>query len=207
MKNFFYGKVYRRAGRLNFTLIELLVVKTCQIYHSSLVCTGLSREGFGGEKAAGKAASLPVPNNHQTIIHQPITAPQQSFRSASGEVEQKREWVFPQKSGKSRSRFGGSFPLRRPTAAESDSDPYAAPAPCRTPGVRGAAETPPASHSHATLPREASCRTPGVRGRRTRPPLPTTLQRSGRRKRPGLPLDGNSKTTGTVHKNKYRLTR
>ncbi len=26
MKNFFYGKVYRRAGRLNFTLIELLVV-------------------------------------------------------------------------------------------------------------------------------------------------------------------------------------
>ena len=104
MKNFFYGKVYRRAGRLNFTLIELLVVKTCQIYHSSLVCTGLSREGFGGEKAAGKAASLPVPNNHQTIIHQPITAPQQSFRSASGEVEQKREEIFPQKSGKSRSR-------------------------------------------------------------------------------------------------------
>ncbi|WP_366943028.1 type II secretion system protein [uncultured Victivallis sp.] len=29
--------------------------------------------------------------------------------------------------------------------------PYAAPAPCRTQGVRGAADTPPASHSHATV--------------------------------------------------------
>ena len=38
----------------------------------------------------------------------------------------------------------------RPTAAESDSDPYAAPAPCRTQGVRGAADTPPAAHDHAT---------------------------------------------------------
>ncbi len=147
---------------------------------------GITREGFGGEKAAGKAASLPVPTIHQTP-HRPSIAAQQSLRSASGEVEQKSEWVFPQKSGKSRSRFGGSFPLRRPTAAESDSDPYAAPAPCRTPGVRGAAETPPASHSHATLPRETPCRTPGCGGRRKRPPLPTTLQRSGRRKRPRPP--------------------
>ncbi|WP_294483073.1 hypothetical protein, partial [uncultured Victivallis sp.] len=84
-------------GRFNFTLIELLVVKTCQIYHSTLVCTGQSREWFGGEKAARKSASLPVPTNHQTT-NRPITAPQQSLRSASGEVEQKREWVFPQKS-------------------------------------------------------------------------------------------------------------
>ena len=132
-----------------FTLIELLVVKTCQIYHSSLVCTGQSREGFGGEKAARKSASLPVPTNHQ-IPHRPIIAPQQSLRSASGEVEQKREWVFPQKSGKSRSRFCGSFSPHRPIAAESDSAPYAAPAPCRTPGVRGAADTPPASHDLVT---------------------------------------------------------
>ena len=109
-----------------------------------------SREGFGGEKAARKSASLPVPNIHQ-IFHQPIIAPQQSFRSASGEVEQKREWVFPQKSGKGRSRFCGSFSSYRPTAAESDSDPYAAPAPCRTQGVRGAADTPPAAHGHATF--------------------------------------------------------
>ncbi len=132
-----------------FTLIEL-VVKTCQINHSSLVCTRQSREGFGGEKAAGKAASLPVPNNHQTP-HRPVIAPQQSLRSASGEVEPKRERVFPQTSGKSRSRFGGSFPSRRPTAATSGTAPYPAPAPCRTQGVRGAAETPPASHGPATV--------------------------------------------------------
>ncbi len=115
----------RKSGK--FTLIELLVVKTCQIYHSFLVCTGQSREGFGGEKAAMAAASLPVPNNHQTP-HRPVIAPQQSLRSASG-----------------------SFPSRRPTAATSVTAPYPAPAPCRTQGVRGAAETPPASHSHATV--------------------------------------------------------
>ena len=132
-----------------FTLIELLIVKTCQIYHSFLVCTRQSREGFGGEKAARKSASLPVPTNHQTT-NRPIIAAQQSLRSASGEVEQKREWVFPQKSGKSRSRFCGSFSPHRPTAAESDSDPYAAPAPCRTQGVRGAADTPPAAHDLVT---------------------------------------------------------
>ncbi len=135
---------------VRFTQIEFPVVKICQIYHSFLVCTGQSREGFGGEKAAMAAASLPVPNNHQTP-HRPVIAPQQSLRSASGEVEQKREWVFPQKSGKSCSRFCGSFPSRRPTAATSGSAPYAAPAPCRTQGVRGAADTPPASHSHATV--------------------------------------------------------
>ena len=110
-----------------FTLTELLVEKACQIYyHSTLVCTGQSREGFGGEKAARKSASLPVPTNHQTT-NRPIIAAQRSLRSASG-----------------------SFSLCRPTAAESDSDPYAAPAPCRTPGVRGAADTPPASHDLVT---------------------------------------------------------
>ncbi|WP_294482992.1 hypothetical protein [uncultured Victivallis sp.] len=66
-------------------------------------------------------------------------------------MEQKREEIFPQKSGKSRSRFCGSFPSRRLTAAESVTAPYAAPAPCRTPGVRGAADTPPAAHDHATV--------------------------------------------------------
>ena len=110
-----------------FTLTELLVEKACQIYHSTLVCTGQSREGFGGEKAAMAAASLPVPTINQTT-NQPIIAPQQSLRSASG-----------------------SFPSRRPTAAESGTAPYAAPAPCRTPGVRGAAETSPATHDHATV--------------------------------------------------------
>ena len=66
-----------------FTLTELLVEKACQIYHSTLVCTGQSREGFGGEKAAMAAASLPVPTINQTT-NQPIIAPQQSLRSASG---------------------------------------------------------------------------------------------------------------------------
>ncbi len=110
------------VSKAAFTLIELLVVKTRQIYHSFLVCTGQSREGFGGEKAARRSASLPVPTIQQTS-HRSIIVPQQSLRSASG-----------------------SFSLRRPTAAGSDSDPYAAPAPCRTQGVRGAADTPPASH-------------------------------------------------------------
>ena len=96
-----------------FTLTELLVEKACQIYHSTLVCTGQSREGFGGEKAAMAAASLPVPTINQTT-NQPIIAPQQSLRSASG-----------------------SFPSRRSTAAESGTAPYAAPAPCRTPGGAG----------------------------------------------------------------------
>ena len=109
---------------------------------------GSTREGFGGEKAARKSASLPVPTNHQTT-NRSIIAAQQSLRSASGEVEQKREEIFPQKSGKIASCFCGSFSPHRPTAAESDSDPYAAPAPCRTQGVRGAADTPPASHDHA----------------------------------------------------------
>ncbi len=129
----------------------------------------ITREGFGGEKAARKSASLPVPTNHQTT-NRPIIAAQQSLRSASGEVEQKREEIFPQKSGKIASCFCGSFSPCRPTAAESDSDPYAAPAPCRTPGVRGAADTPPASHDQATLPDEAPCRTPGVRGAADTPP-------------------------------------
>ena len=110
-----------------FTLTELLVEKACQIYHSTLVCTGQSREGLGGEKAAMAAASLSVPTINQTT-NQPIIAPQQSLRSASG-----------------------SFPSRRSTAAESGTAPYAAPAPCRTPGVRGAADTPPATHDHATV--------------------------------------------------------
>ncbi|WP_294477368.1 hypothetical protein, partial [uncultured Victivallis sp.] len=60
---------------------------------------GSTREGFGGEKAARKSASLPVPTIHQTL-HRPIIAARQSLRSASGEVEQKREEIFPQKSGK-----------------------------------------------------------------------------------------------------------
>ena len=46
-----------------FTLIELLVIKTCQIYNLLPYTALREREGFGGEKAAGSAASLPVPTN------------------------------------------------------------------------------------------------------------------------------------------------
>ena len=109
--------------RKNLAFIELLAARTCQMsnaHHISAPQTGeipnshpiildspvniprpgsapgSTREEFGGEKAARKSASLPVPT--------------------SGEVEQKREWVFPQKSGKSRSRFCGSFSPCRPIA-------------------------------------------------------------------------------------------
>ncbi|MGN1364476.1 MAG: type II secretion system protein, partial [Victivallis vadensis] len=61
--------------------------------------------------------------------------------------EQKREVVFPQKSGKTTSRYcGSSFPAGRPRLRLSTA-PYPAPAPCRTQGARGArgaADTPPA---------------------------------------------------------------
>ena len=107
----------------------------------------VQERGSGEEKAARKSASLPGPNNPQTP-HQPSIAPLLSLRSASGEVEQKHEAIFPLFCGKIASCFCGSFSSRRPTAAESDSAPYAAPAPCRTQGVRGAADTPPASHNH-----------------------------------------------------------
>ena len=46
-----------------FTLIELPVIKTCQIYNLFPYTARRKREGFGGEKAATCAASLPVPTN------------------------------------------------------------------------------------------------------------------------------------------------
>ena len=64
--------------------------------------------------------------------------------SASGKPEQKRDDIFPQKSGKVSSRYCGSFfPASRPQLRLSTA-PYPAPAPCRTQGARGAADTPPA---------------------------------------------------------------
>ena len=101
------------------------------------------REGFGGEKAAACAASLPVPNLLNTsLTFSKLSRLRQC--SASGKSEQKREVVFPQKSGKTTSRYcGSSFPAGRPRLRLS-TVPYPAPAPCRTQGVRGAADTPPA---------------------------------------------------------------
>ena len=101
------------------------------------------REGFGGEKAATCVASLPVPNLSNIFL---TSCKLSRLRqcSASGKSEQKREVVFPQKSGKTTSRYcGSSFPAGRPRLRLS-TVPYPAPAPCRTQGARHEADTPPA---------------------------------------------------------------
>ena len=127
----------------NFTLIELLVNTTCKIYNQSTAAALRKREGVGGEKAAICAASLPVPTNlNISLILRKLLRLGQC--SASGKSEQKREVVFPQKSGKTTSRYcGSSFLASRPRHRLS-TVPYPAPAPCRTQGARGAADTPPA---------------------------------------------------------------
>ena len=106
------------------------------------------REGRGGEKAAQGDASLPVPPAPHPP-RQSNTPAQAGTSSAPGEGERKCEGVFPQKSGKSRSYFRGSHSLGPVLAAESGltADPSPAPAPCRTQGVRGAADTLPGSHT------------------------------------------------------------
>ena len=127
----------------NFTLIELLVNTTCKIYNQSTAAALRKREGVGGEKAAICAASLPVPTNlNISLILRRLLRLGQC--SASGKSEQKREVVFPQKSGKTTSRYcGPSFPAGRPRHRLS-TVPYPALTPCRPQGARGAADTPPA---------------------------------------------------------------
>ena len=127
-----------------FTLIELLVNITCKIYNHSPYAALRKREGFGGEKAATCAASLPVPSI-PNFSHIPCKLSRLRQCSASGKSEQKREIIFPQKSGKMISRYcESSFPAGR-TRPRLSTVPYPAPAPCRTQGARGAADTPPAS--------------------------------------------------------------
>ena len=89
------------------------------------------REGFGGKKAAISAASLPVPN-HLNISLTSSKLSRLCQCSASGKPEQKRLGLC-----------GSSFPASRPLLRLSPA-PYPAPAPCRTQGARGAADTPPA---------------------------------------------------------------
>ena len=106
--------------KCNFTLIELLVNITRKIYNQFPYAALRKREGFGGEKAATSAASLPVPTDPNiSLISRKLSRLRQC--SASGKSEQKREVVFPQKSGKTTSRYCGS-----------SSSPFAAPAPCRS---------------------------------------------------------------------------
>ena len=127
------------------------------------------REGRGGEKAAQGDASLPVPPAPHPP-RQSNTPAQAGTSSAPGEGERKCEGVFPQKSGKSRSYFRGSHSPGPALAAEPGltADPYPAPAPCRTQGVRGAADTPPGTYT--ALYALAPCRTQGVRGAADTPP-------------------------------------
>ena len=133
----------RPEKRHPFTLIELLVNTTCKIYNQSTAAALRKREGFGGEKAAICAASLPVPTNlNISLILRRLLRLGQC--SASGKSEQKREVVFPQKSGKTTSRYCESSSHRQPTVSLHCTVPYPAPAPCRTQGARGAADTPPA---------------------------------------------------------------
>ena len=130
------------AGK-KFTLIKLLVIKTCQIYNFLSYTALRKREGVGGEKAATCAASLPVPSL-PNFSHIPGKLSRLRQCSASGKSEQKREVAFPQKSGKTTSRYCGSSSSAERPLLRLSTVPYPAPAPCRTQGARGAADTPPA---------------------------------------------------------------
>ena len=130
------------AAACRFTLIGLLVNIVCKGCDLSIYSALREREGFGGEKAATCAASLPVPIN-LNLSHTPGKLSRLRQCSASGKSEQKREIIFPQKSGKMISRYcESSSPAERPQRCLSIA-PFAAPAPCRTQGAWGAADTPP----------------------------------------------------------------
>ena len=107
-----------------FTMIELPVMKYFPVFNTALC----KREGGGGEKAATCAASLPVPTNLNIPL---IPRKLSRLRQCSA-------------SGKTTSRYCGSSCHRRPTAPPHCTAPYPAPAPCRTQGARGAADTSPA---------------------------------------------------------------
>ncbi|WP_303056135.1 prepilin-type N-terminal cleavage/methylation domain-containing protein [Victivallis vadensis] len=114
-----------------FTLIELLVNITCKIYNQSPYAALRKREGFGGEKAATCAASLTVPSS----LGFSLTSCKFSRLcqcSASGKSEQKREVVFPQKSGKTTSRYCGSSSTADRLRLRLSTVPNPAPAPCRS---------------------------------------------------------------------------
>ena len=142
--------------RLNFIRLEHISLPDAAVVSQTSHVTparqfhGQAREGFGGEKAALRGASLPVPPALR-IPRQLNTPAQAGIGSASGAGERKCEGVFPQKSGKSRSYFRGSHSHRFAPALEPSltASPNPAPAPCRTQGVQGAADTPPASHRPA----------------------------------------------------------
>ena len=123
MKVSHHDSIRSERGRHGFAQIEF---QSGNIICENRSVPGETRKRFGGRKAACESTFHPALNNHYAC-HCPIIVPQHCSLPASG-----------------------SFSSCRPAAAESDSDPYAVPAPCRTQGVRGAADTPPAAHDHAT---------------------------------------------------------
>ena len=108
------------------TARTLLMNIICKIYNQSPYDALRKREGRGGESSSLPASTV---LNDSQAFHK-----LSNFRtcSASGKSEQKREVVFPQKSGKTTSRYcGSSFPAGRPLLRLS-TVPYPAPAPCRS---------------------------------------------------------------------------
>ena len=103
-----------------FSIMKLSGVKTCRICNLFSYAALREREGFGGEKAAVGAASLPVPGL-PGVSHTLCKLSRLGQCSASG-----------------------SFSHRRPTASLHCTATCPAPTPCRTQGERGAADTPPA---------------------------------------------------------------
>ena len=117
--------------RICSALPESLMRKGRRMYNDSFYAALRKREGLGREKAATCAASLPVPSNlNISLILCKLLRLGQC--SASGKSEQKLLGLC-----------GSSSPAERPRPRLL-TVPYPAPAPCRTQGVRGAADTPPA---------------------------------------------------------------
>ena len=161
-----------------FKLIEFQVVTSCRKPSARLISAahpipapGSTREGFGGEKAARKSASLPVPTNHQTPIGRSSPRNKVSARQAAKWSKNAKK-SFRRKAG----RLLRVFAALSPRAGR----PQPSPTPTRT------------RHRHLAGRR-------GCGGRRTRPLPPTAMQRSptrhlagrrgcgGRRTRPQPP--------------------
>ena len=149
-RSFTERKARRRIKKItSIKLLMTIIRKVCNhfcaaaLFLRPLAPAPRKREGGGGEKAATCAASLPVPTDPNiSLISRKLSRLRQC--SASGKSEQKREVAFPQKSGKTTSRYCGSFFPADQTRHSLSPTPYPAPAPCRTQGARGAADTPPA---------------------------------------------------------------
>ena len=118
---------------LVFSQVSGIGIKNTQFAdrRSPLVPALRKREGFGGEKAATCAASLPVPM-HPGLLFSLRKLLRFRQCSASGKSEQKRDGIFPQKSGKIPSRYCESSPTASRTRPYLSTVPYPAPAPCRS---------------------------------------------------------------------------